>query len=329
MAKTLTKQKKDQPTILVTGGTGFAGSHLIEALLDKDLTQIHTTTYGLTNDYVQTLIPPENIHQLDLTNKKATQKLLEEIQPQQIYHLAAIAQTGSSFEKLEQVIEANFKLQLSLLEAIQTTCPTARTLIIGSGLEYLPQDQPLKETDPLGPVNPYAVSKVMQDMLAYSFHASYNLDLVRCRPFNHIGERQASGFVVPDFARQVVEIEQTKKTKLKVGNLDAVRDFTDVKDVVQAYILLMEKGKTGEVYNIGSSRGVKIQKILELLVDLSPAEITITKDKKKFRPIDVPQVIANIDKIRQLGWEPKIYLQHTLERILKRLRHQQTNQKKD
>lgn len=307
---------KSSPTILITGGTGFAGSHLVEALLAEGRDKVHVTSYGSDSGLVNQVLPEDHIHQLNLTDFDKTKQLIKKLQPNQIYHLAALSAVSSSFEQINKVLTINTQIQLSLLQAVKEESPTARILTIGSALEYQPQSRPIKETDPLGPVSPYAVSKVTQDMLAYSFYKHHDLSIIRTRSFNHIGERQAPGFVVPDFCLQIARIEQGKQEKIIVGNLEAVRDFSDVKDVVQAYILLMNQAEVGQVYNIGSGQGVTIQKILDTLISLAKTEIEYQQDPNKYRPVEVDQVIADNNKIKQLGWQPQIKLKETLKRTL-------------
>jgi GDP-4-dehydro-6-deoxy-D-mannose reductase len=322
--------KKQNMTVLITGGTGFAGSHLVDALLADGFKNIHVTAYGNNTSYVHQILPSENIHQLDLTNKNKTFGLLEKLKPDHIYHLAATAAVGSSYDKAKKTVNNNFELQLNLLEGIKDCCPKARVLIIGSALEYQPQNRPLTETDPLGPVNPYGVSKVLQDTLAYSYARSFDLQIIRCRPFNHIGERQSLGFAIPDFAHQIAQIERRSKKppaenqpgRMYVGNLEAIRDFTDVKDVVQAYILLMKQGQVNQVYNIGSGQGYQLKKLVNKLVEMSTAEVEVKVDQDKFRPLDVPQVVANNDRMKLLGWSPTIPINQTLKRVLNYYRKQ-------
>jgi GDP-4-dehydro-6-deoxy-D-mannose reductase len=312
--------------VLITGGTGFAGSHLIEYLLAQGQTDIHTTSFGSSTGFVHEILPSDHIHKVDLTSGEATSALLTKLQPTVIYHLAAFATVGTSFGQAANVLENNLKLQLSLLEAVKASATKPRVLVVGSGMEYdvllaqaeRPQANPLllSELDRLGPISPYAVSKVMQDLLGLSYHYSYSLDIVRARPFNHIGERQTDEFAIPSFAAQIVAVEQGKKQQLEVGNLSAVRDFTDVKDVVVAYKLLIEQGKNGEVYNIGSGRGSTMQEILDQLCALSTTTIKVVSDPAKFRPLDVPSMVADNGKIAALGWQPRIALADTLQRIV-------------
>lgn len=315
-------QTVNNPTILITGGTGFAGSHLVESLLEKGLNQVHVTSYGPSTGFVSCLLPEENVHELNLTDFEKTSALINHLQPDQIYHLAALSAVGTSFEQIDKVLSVNSKIQLSLLQAVKQSYPQARVLNIGSALEYQPQNQPLDELSPLGPVNPYGVSKVTQDMLAYYFYRHHNLNIVRTRSFNHIGERQAPGFVVPDFCLQIAQIEQGSQKQIEVGNLKAVRDFTDVKDTVQAYILLMETGAIGEVYNVGSGKGYSIQELLDKLISLAKTEIAVKTDPARHRPVAVEQVIADNSKINSLGWKPKINFEQTLARTLDYYREQ-------
>lgn len=278
------------------------------------------TCWGET--FVSTLLPEKNIHQLDLTDTQATTSLLKKLQPTHIFHLAATAVVGGSFDELKKTVENNFNIQLNLLEAVKQHSPQARVLSIGSALEYQTGvTETFSESTPLGPSSPYAFSKVLQDMLSYMYSQTEKLDIIRVRPFNHIGERQAPGFVVSDFAQQIVRIEQGNQTSIQVGNLEAVRDFTDVKDICQAYILLMDKGTAGEVYNIGSGRGISIQSLLDQLIALSETQVIVETDPEKFRPVDVKTVIAESSKIQKLGWKPKIALENTLERVLEYYRN--------
>jgi GDP-4-dehydro-6-deoxy-D-mannose reductase len=315
-----------QPVILITGGTGFAGSHLVEALLAKGDKNIHVTTYGNKPTYVHSILANQNIHQIDLTSKENTFALIKKINPEQIYHLAALSPVGSSFEQTEFVILNNFKIELNMLEAVKQFSPQAKLLTIGSATQYKSSNKAIKETDVFGPGNPYGVSKVMQESISYSYFKSYKLNIVIARPFNHIGERQFPGFAVPDFIKEILTAKADKKTSIKVGNLESKRDFTDVKDVVAAYMTLMEKGEIGEAYNIGSGKSYQMKEILEKLISLFDLNIKIEIDQNKYRPIDTPLVLADNSKIKKLGWKPTIAIEKTLERIVSWYKSQAQNQ---
>ncbi len=310
----------EQPKILVTGGTGFAGSHLVEALLAQGYTDIHVTSYSGEDAFTAKLIGAHNIHKLNLTNKQETAELFSKLQPTQIYHLAALAFVGKSFDEADTVLMNNITLQQNVLLAVRDHCPKARLLVVGSAEEYgvsvSDAEIPVTEAHPFRPINPYAVSKVAQDMLAYSYFISYGLDIVTVRPFNHIGERQSIDFAVPAFTKQIVAIENGTQSELKVGSLDTVRDFTDVKDMVLAYIIAMNKGVKGEAYNIGSGIGMKMSEALEQLIKLSHTKIIVVTDESRMRPHDIPKMIANSAKIKELGWSPTIPIEETFKRIM-------------
>lgn len=303
-------------TILITGGTGFAGSHLVEALIKQGYSNIHLTSYRDEPGFLQDLIGADHIHALDLTDHQATTDLFKQLMPQQIYHLASLANVGNSFKQQQFILETHLKLQLNVLNAMKEYCPQARLLSIGSALEYQVSNQPLAEDAPIGPNNPYALSKMMQDYLSYSYVQSEKLDIVRARPFNHIGERQALGFAISDFANEIVKIENGQSSTIKVGNLSAVRDLTDVKDMVQAYIILMNQGVSGEVYNIGSGIGYRMEDILKKLIDLAKIEVELTIDPDRLRPIDRPVLICDNSKIKNLAWQLQYSIEDTLKRVL-------------
>lgn len=325
--------------ILITGGTGFVGSHLVQELIARKFTNIYVTTYMPEHSYVSDLLSEDRIIPIDLTDTAATFALIERLQPTWIFHLASIADSGKSFERATAVFQNNIVLQLNILEAVRQKSPKSRLLVIGSGMEYgmikveevglFSRDHldsmrypTIDESFPLNPTNPYAVSKVTQDLLALSFVYSYDLDIVRVRPFNHIGERQTVDFAIPAFASQISKIEKGEQEKIMVGNLEAVRDFTDVKDVVKSYILLLEKGVKGEVYNVGSAKGYSMQVILAKMCSYAQKHIEIETDPSRVRPVDVPIAVANITKIKSIGWTPSIPLEDTLQRVMDEWRSQ-------
>lgn len=307
--------------VLITGGTGFVGQHLAEAILASgEEVELHLTTYSHKQEPNQ---QPATIHALDLTDHQATSDLIQQLQPDEIYHLASMAEVGKSFANSQQVLESNLRIQLNILEAVKDHAPQTKMLVVGSAMSYdltgeYAEFSPkaVSELYPLGPISPYAVSKTAQDLLSYSYAHSYGLKIVRVRPFNHIGEGQSPDFAIPAFAQQIAKIEAGQQTSLQVGNLDSIRDLTDVKDMVQAYLLLMDKGESGQVYNIGTGQGYQMKDVLDMMISLSEAEISVEVDQARLRPADVPVAIADPAKIKQLGWEPRIELEQTLTRIL-------------
>jgi GDP-4-dehydro-6-deoxy-D-mannose reductase len=315
-----------QERILITGGTGFVGTHLVEHLLDASAGEIHVTAFSSDPSAVAAVLPSSQIHEINLTDSAATAALIAEIQPTQVYHLAAIATVSASFDQAEHVLVNNAQLQLSVLNALVKHAPAARVLAVSSAEVYgkVEQDQlPIREDQPLKPVNPYAVSKATQDLLAQSYWLSHQLPIIRVRPFNHIGEGQVTAFVVPAFAKQIVAVERGLQENIQVGNLDSIRDFSDVKDVVRAYSLVLERGTPGDVYNIASGSGTSIGEMLELLIAHSTATVNILQDPAKMRPSDTPRTIGDATKVRALGWEPTHDLRETVGRILEYWRKQE------
>ncbi len=308
--------------VLITGGTGFVGTHLVENLtqhFSADELELHVTHFGNQIPAQFQSFKPDQIHRIDLQDNQLVEQLIEQIRPDEIYHLAAMAAVSTSYTQAAKVIQNNSSIQLNLLEAISQHVPESRILIVGSAEEYgisLPTELPINEDHPFRPINPYAVSKVTQDLLAYSYFLSRKLNILRVRPFNHTGEGQTTDFAIPAFAAQIVEIELGKRSHLLIGNLEAKRDITDVKDMVLAYQLVMAKGDVGEVYNIGSGQSVTMKSVLDKLIGLTSVSIEIETDASKLRPTDIPEMLADITKIKKLGWEPTIQLDDTLTRVL-------------
>lgn len=313
--------------VLITGASGFAGTHLVEALKQSSQTnglEIFGTVFNGSGVLAE-MLPKDHIIPLNLLDGEAVKSLFTTVQPDQIYHLASFAFVGQSFERGAEVLTNNIGLQERVLEAVLNYTPSARVLIVGSAEEYGLSEQgesPIKENHPFRPVNPYSVSKVAQDLLAYAYTVSHKLNIVRVRPFNHIGERQTTDFAIPAFAKQIVSIERGQQDILSVGNLTGLRDFTDVKDMMRAYILLMEKGQVGEVYNIGSGIGVKMSEIVDRLIAMSSTKVVVKQDEKRFRPLDIPEIVADASKIKALGWKTTIPLDETLKRVLEYWRKQ-------
>jgi GDP-4-dehydro-6-deoxy-D-mannose reductase len=308
--------------ILITGASGFVGSHLIEHLLAQSESDIHGTVYGSENNFTgdQSRI---HLHELNLLDAQATQTLIEKIKPTQIYHLAALSSPAASLSAPAETLTNNISAQVNLLEATRAYSPKTRILIVGSADEYgmvasASETSAIDEHQSLNPVTPYAVSKIAQDYLGLQYHLTHKLEIIRVRPFNHTGERQVSAFVVPSFAAQIAAIEANRQEPIiKVGNLESIRDFTDVKDMVRAYVLALELGNPGEVYNLGSGKEISIREILNLLLDMSEVEIQVRQDQSKVRIADETRLVCNPRKfIKLTGWQPAIPIHATLERVL-------------
>lgn len=315
-------------TILVTGGTGFVGSHFVEHLLSFGHSKLYVTQFSDSEKYVSSLLDADQILQLNLTDAEATKEVFVKVKPDLILHLASYAAVGSSHDNAQEIIENNTRLQLSVLKAMKEVVPHSRMLAVGSAEEYgmslTPDELPITESHEFRPINPYGVSKVTQDMFSYSFYAAHKLDIVRARPFNHTGIRQSNKFIVPALAERIVAVERGESEFVEVGNLEARRDISDVLDVIKAYVLLLEKGESGEVYNVGSGKSISMQEVFDMLSEKSTAEIQIKVNPDLLRPSDIAESYASIEKIKALGWEPQISLAETLDKVLQEKRNNRT-----
>jgi len=305
---------------MITGINGFVGSHLAEYLLNLGGWEVWGIV--LAED---TLLPllQESVKPLraDLRQPSQVAEALNQAQPDVIFHLAGQAFVPESFRDPIGTFTTNVLPQINIFQTIIELQLKTRVLVIGSGEVYgaiEPTDLPLNENTPLRPASPYAVSKVTQDMLTMQYHLSHQLDLIGMRPFNHIGPRQNDRFVVPAFAKQIAQIEAgLQPPVIQVGNLTAKRDFTDVRDVVQAYTRAVEFGQAGQLYNLGSGRAVAVQTILDLLLADSPAQITVQIDPERMRPVQIPEIVCDASRFRACtGWEPQIPLEKTLHDAL-------------
>lgn len=257
----------------------------------------------------------------DLGDYDRVLELLDALRPDAIYHLAAQASVERAWANPAGTLVNNVTAQLHLLQAVIALGLRPRILVIGSADEYgavTPQDMPIDEDTPLRPLNPYAVSKVAQDYLGLQYHLSHQLYVVRVRPFNHIGPRQGPGFAVPDFCRQIAAIEAGQQEPvLRVGNLEARRDFSDVRDIVRGYALALSHGRPGQVYNIGAGRSHSIHEMLDRLLALSRVPIRVESDPALARPADIPEVVCDSRRFRQdTGWETHYDLEQTLRDVL-------------
>ena len=306
--------------VLVTGIAGFAGSHLADFLLDETDVEVH----GILHRHqwrIRHRLEQLHLHRGDLRNPLWVSEVVQEVQPDRTFHLAAWSDVGGSWRQPWNAYELNILAQLNLLEALVRAMPEAPVLVVTSNEVYglvRPADLPIDEETPFRPNSPYGVSKIAQDMMALQYWNSHRLPTVRARSFNHIGPRQSDDFVASAFARQIAAIEAgLQPPVLRVGNLDAVRDFTDVRDVVRAYWLLLEKGEPGQVYNVGSGQGRPIRWLLDTLLEMTSVDIDVQLDPERLRPSDVPVSICdNRRLVAATGWQPRIDLRRTLQDLL-------------
>jgi GDP-4-dehydro-6-deoxy-D-mannose reductase len=307
--------------VLITGITGFVGSHLAEYVLAKNAEVWGSIRWRSATNNIDHIKDELRLVECDMRDLSSVNHLIAEAKPDYIFHLAAQSFVPTSWHAPHETLTTNIIGQLNLQEAIRSTKIEPMMQIAGSSEEYgmvYPDETPIKETNPLRPLSPYGVSKVAQDLLAYQYVQSFGLKIVRTRAFNHTGPRRGDVFVVSDFARQIALIESGKKAPLmEVGNLDAIRDFSDVRDVVSAYWLSLEKGEPGEVYNICAGKGWTIKEMLDMLLAMSNKDIKVEQKADRYRPSDVPILLGDNTKFREkTGWEPKIPFEQTLADIL-------------
>lgn len=311
--------------ILITGAGGFVGTHLIQALKQLGVYEIFAAVYKSTSD-ISSLIPADHIITGDLTDAGFAATLIKTSQPGIIYHLAALSVVHNSAENALKVLSGNTAISYNLFESVRLHAPSARVMAICSANVYgavQNTDKPLGESTPFRPLNPYAVSKIAQEMLALQYHLAHGLDVVILRPFNHTGAGQTIDFVIPALAKQFVEIEKGAPPLIQVGNLETTRDFTDVQDIVNAYILAGDKGISGEAYNIGSGQGYSVKTIIDIFQKVTGKTVEIKENQSLIRSSDVPILIADASKFRKTtGWEPKISLETTISDILNYWRQQ-------
>ncbi|MGB9004658.1 MAG: GDP-mannose 4,6-dehydratase [Candidatus Aminicenantales bacterium] len=309
--------------VLITGMTGFAGSHLAEYILAH---QPGVEVCGLVRwrsrmDNILAIRDKVKLCEGDIKDIVSLQKCLAEFRPDYVFHLAAQSFVPASWRLPAETFAINAIGQVNLFEALLGLKLNPKIQVAGSSEEYghVNSDEvPMKETNPLRPLSPYAVSKVAQDLLGYQYFQSYGLRVVRTRGFNHTGPRRGEVFVTSTFAKQIAEVEKKKREPvIYVGNLEAKRDFTDVRDIVRAYWLSLEKGQPGEVYNIGTGRAITMKEVLDRLLALSKVKVRVQVDPARLRPSDVPILEPDCSKFVKLtGWKPQIPFEQTLRDLL-------------
>jgi len=304
---------------LITGISGFVGPHLAEHLLNN---KHEVFGVDITKKKIENVIS----YQTDILDREGLFSVINEIRPDYVFHLAAQSSVKKSFEQPELTRKINVEGTKNLLDSILNAKISPTALIVSSAQIYgIPKRIPITEQHPLNPQSPYAKSRLEQEKLTLEYSKEHNMKIVIARSFNHTGPGQSEEFVCSDFAKQIVEIEKgLRKPLIKVGNLEAKRDFTDVRDIVKGYLLALEKGKVGERYNLCSGKAYSIEEILYMLIKESECkDIKVRKDPKKMRHSDIPILLGDNSKFRkQTGWKPKIQIEQTLSDILEYWRKQ-------
>ena len=306
---------------LITGITGFAGSHLADLLVSEGLEVYGTKRVRSPLDNLESVKDRVRLLDCELTDASAVRTVIQQVKPQLIFHLAAQSYVPTSWKYPGYTLFNNVGSELNVFEAARILELDARIHITGSSEEYghvEEKELPLTEESPLRPLSPYGVSKVAQDLLGYQYFRSYGLKIVRTRAFNHTGPRRGIVFATSNFAHQIAEIEAGRREPIvRVGNLSAKRDFSDVRDVARAYFLVATRGTPGEVYNVCSGHAVTIGDMLNTLLAGARVEVDVQEDPDRLRPSDVMVLQGDGSKIqRELGWEPTIPLQQSLADLL-------------
>jgi GDP-4-dehydro-6-deoxy-D-mannose reductase len=308
--------------VLITGITGFVGSHLAELALAREADVFGSIRWRSKTENIEHLRNRITLIHADLRDPTSVWNLLVRAQPDWIIHLAAQSFVSASWDMPTETVYTNVVSQVNLFEAMRRIGSSARFLVIGSSEEYglvLPDELPVRETNPLRPLSPYAVSKVTQDLMGYQYAKSYGLPIVRARAFNHTGPRRGEHFATSNFAKQVAEIEAgLREPVVRVGDLTPTRDFSDVRDIVRGYWLLLEQGTPGEVYNLCSGTDWSIERVLQFFIGrakVSPIRIEV--DPARLRPSDVPALRGSAERAKAAtGWRPQIPLEQTLSELL-------------
>ncbi len=307
--------------VLITGITGFVGSHLAELALSKGVEVYGSIRWRSKTENINHIRDELKLIECDLTDLSSVYALIEQSKPDYIFHLAAQSFVPTSWHAPAETLTNNIISEVNIFEAIRHQGIDPMIQIAGSSEEYglVGEDEiPVREINPLRPLSPYGISKISQDFLGYQYFQSYGLKVIRTRAFNHTGPRRGEVFVISSFAKQIAEIEaDLRNPVISVGNLEASRDFTDVRDVVRAYWLALEKCEPGEVYNIASGASRRIKDVLDLLLSLTPVSVEIRQDPAKIRPSDIHILQGDSTKFRRkTGWRPEIPFEKTVKDIL-------------
>jgi len=308
--------------VLVTGITGFAGSHLVDYLLTlPNVDVMGILRWRSRTENIEHFRDKVRFVECDLRDASSVRDVIDQLRPERIFHLAAQSFVPTSWTAPTESLYTNIIGQLNLFEAVKKLHILPKIQLACSSEQYgmvHENELPIRETNPMRPLSPYAVSKVGQDALGYQYWMSFHIPIIRTRGFNHEGPRRGPVFVCSDFAKQIADIERGRKSPvIRVGNLEARRDFTDVRDVVRAYWLSLEKGEPGEAYNICSGRAWTIREMLDILLGMTKAKVTIEQDSARMRPSDVPVLVGDASKFKKAtGWEPTIPFEQTLRDLL-------------
>lgn len=299
--------------VLVTGAAGFAGSHLVEHLAGR-----HEVAGWSRTDPPAEVAGLARWMRLDLLDRDAVRAGIHALRPSAVYHCAGAPHVGASWQNTSHSLAGNVLTTHYLLDALRRAGGPCRVLITGSALVYASSMAALREDDRLLPASPYGLSKLAQEQLGLRGGSEDGLEVIITRPFNHTGPRQRPSFVAPSVARQIALIEARQlDASIKVGNLDATRELTDVRDIVRAYALLMERGTPGTIYNVASGTGRQIRTVVDALLARARVPVRLSYDPERLRPQDTPVLVGNSERLRAAtGWEPAIPFDRLIDDLL-------------
>lgn len=303
--------------VLIVGAAGFVGKYLAQEFLNHEY-----TVYG--SDLKENHSLPQEVTYIrsDLLNEEQTKTLIVDIQPDILINLAAVSSVGMSWEMPQTTVAVNVIGTINILEAVKDLSKPMKLMFVGSSEEYATADELINEDTQLDANNPYGISKVVQESFADIYRKRYGMQIYCVRTFNHTGVGQEETFALPSFCKQVAQIEKSGKPGvIRVGNLDARRDFSDVRDIVRAYRMILENGMCESVYNVGSGKAYRIRELLEYIISLSTQDITIEVDPERFRPADTPVVCCDYSRIKkEVGWEAQRSIFDTLQEMYREVR---------
>ena len=296
--------------ILIFGVSGFAGRYMAKELVDNGY-----DVYG-TDIVENSTLPDELIfRKADIMNAYEVENVVLSVMPDAVINLAAINSVGESWNNVMRTISVNISGALNILEAVRKCEPIPKILFVGSSEEYESTSNNINEEMKLDSNNPYGVSTITQDYLMEIYKEHYNMECYYARPFNQLGVGQKTNSALSSFCKQVADIEKSGKSGcVEVGNLDVERDYTDIRDIVRAFRLILESDKSSAIYNIGSGKTYSLRELLEYIVSLSSQKIEIVVNTELFRPIDSKRICCDYSKIsKELGWKPKYDVKETLK----------------
>jgi GDP-4-dehydro-6-deoxy-D-mannose reductase len=301
--------------ILVTGASGFAGSHLLEALAREERSEVEAWQWPPGGRPAG--VPASRWKDVDLLDRSLVVESISQLRPGVVYHCAGAAHVGQAWSAVESAFAVNLRATHYLLDALRSTHTPAKVVIPGSAMVYRPSNGPLREDDPLVPSNPYGLSKLAQEMLGWHGNGDA-VSVFIARAFNHFGPRQSPSFSTASFARQVAEIEAgRRRPEIVVGNLDAKRDLTDVRDTVRAYRLIVQRGRPGRPYNVCSGRAPSMREFVDRLLARARVSVSLRVDPERYRPNDLPLLLGDGRRIaEEIGWNPEIPFDRSVDDLL-------------